>query len=144
MKVEIDSPAEVANYLKKVYGSLRVYSEELAEYDRHVRSLSIASEMIDEQLAVTQREIMVCLESLKRYSENEESSREAENQQRMCLERLERTRYRRNQLQQIKEETVQLAYEAKKMKDNAEALADRWKNPTIKLTQMIEQYLRAL
>ncbi len=144
MKVEIDNPAEVIDYLGKVYGSLRVYSEEIANYDRYVRSIAVASEMIDEQLAVTQHEMMVCLESLKRYSENEESSREAENQQRMCLERLERTKHRRNQLQQIKEETIQLGYEAKQMKDAAEALADRWKNPIIKLRQMIEQYLRAM
>lgn len=144
MKVEIDNPAEVINYLGKAYGSLRVYSEEMANYVRHARSIAVASDMIDEQLAATQHEMMVCLESLKRYSENEESSREAENQHRMCLERLERTKHRRNQLQQIKDETIQLGYEAKQMKDAAEALAECWKKPTIKLRQLIEQYLRAM
>jgi len=144
MKVEIDNPADVSEYIKKAYGSLQVYSDEIASCNRYVRSIAVATEAIDEQLAVSEREITIFLESLKRYNENEEPSREAENQKQFYMERLEETRTRRNKLLQIKEETTQLAYEAKKLQSDAEKLAEQWKVPTIKLTQLIDRYLRSV
>lgn len=143
MQTEINYPAQVRDHIRKTYGTLSVYTNELEGPERTARAVAVTSERIDELLAQWEKDLRNYLDSLLRYTEDEETAQEAARQYQESMQVLERVVANRQKMAQIKDEAVHLGLDAKKLRADAAALADCRKVAAIRVSRMIDLFLSA-
>ena len=144
MDVKINRPPAVYERIGKAYSTLVVYSDLIKSCDKELVNLGLEIEQFAGELQRKQREHMICLESLNRSFGNDQDSQEAEAQRKEHLAAIQSCAKKREGLRMLNEELATLGRESNRLQQDAENLAERLKQPAMKVRRVIEKYIASV